>query len=762
MADNLVIVESPSKAKTISKFLGSDYEVKSSLGHIRDLPKNKISIDIEHNFEPIYQIPEDKKKIVTDLRKSAKGKKVWLASDEDREGEAIAWHLATILNLDKDQKNRIVFHEITKSAITNALSSPRKIDEYLVDAQQARRVLDRLVGYELSPVLWKKIKPGLSAGRVQSVAVRLIVDREKEINEFQDKSEYRIFGVFDHDKIVFNSELNRRLGSFKEANQYLLDIMSANYRVDKITSKLAHKSPKAPLTTSSLQQEAFQKIGYSVRQTMTIAQKLYEQGFITYMRTDSLNLSAEALNTIKSYILKNYGEKYLETKTFKNKNASAQEAHEAIRPTNINLLKVDDPSLNKLYQLIWRRTLATQMSKAQVKKSELYISISNKKEFLITKGETYVFDGFLKVYGNNPEDKILPQLKEGTEIKPIEIIAKEFFIKPSPRYTEASLVKKLEDLGIGRPSTYAPTISTIQTRGYIEKGETEQKEKTIHLITLKDNQITTTEELTTQEPDKNKLVPTPIAELTNDFLVEYFSEIINYKFTAKIESDFDQIASRKIKWQKTIQDFYKKFNEDIVKADQASRKEISKMRLIGKDPRNNEPIYARFGKFGPMIQKGDGDTEKNIKPIFAPLPKGTTINTVTIEEALKALELPRIVGQTNQKEEIKANIGRFGPYIQIDKIYVSIKGLDPHTISEDEANKIYQEHLKKLKKRIIKEFNENLKIINGPFGPYLTDGKINVKIPKNTEAKNITQKDALELLKNPPKKTFKRRKRNKK
>ncbi len=759
MADNLVIVESPAKAKTISKFLGSEYQVMSSYGHIRDLPKNKLNIDIQNNFEPNYQISDDKKKIVSQLKKESKNKKVWLASDEDREGEAIAWHLTKALGIDDNLQNRIVFHEITKSAIQNALLNPRKLDLNLVNAQQARRVLDRLVGYELSPVLWKKIKPGLSAGRVQSVAVRLIVDREREINNFKRSSSFKLSAIFTIDNLDFKAELNKKIDSYQNAKKYINDLINSTFQVKDISSKPSFRNPAAPFTTSTLQQEASKKLGYPVKYTMSIAQKLYENGYITYMRTDSTNLSNEAIENTKEYIIKNFGPKYLNLRVYKTKDLNAQEAHEAIRPTNVQLKEVPNESLNKIYQLIRNRLLASQMTRSESSKNEIDIQISNKNELFVAKGEVMTFDGFLKVYGTSPEDKLLPKLNIKQELKPILIEANENFSKPPARYTEASLVKKLEELGIGRPSTYAPTISVIQNRGYIEKKDIEGIEQSAKSIILKNNKI---EELIQEiilGNDSNKLFPNPIAELTTDFLVEYFPEVVNYEFTARVEEDFDKIANGKTQWQNIIKDFYEELKPQINKIETIPRKDISKMRLIGNDPKTNEPIYSRLGRYGPMLQKGDADDEKDIKPSFAPLPKNTTLDSVSLEQALEAFKLPRLVGKTKDNLEIKANIGRFGPYLQIDNMFVSIKEYDPKTIDLNTAVKIYEEHLKKLKKRILKEFDDNLKIINGPYGPYLTNGKKNARLSKEINPKSISKEQALDILKNSkPKPKFKRKK----
>ncbi len=762
MAKNLVIVESPAKAKTISKFLGKDYEVKSSFGHIRDLPKKGLSIDIENNFEPKYEVSIDKRKVVRELKEQAKNKEVWLASDEDREGEAIAWHLCNALKLDVSKTKRIVFHEITPEAISNAIKSPRSIDLNLVYAQQARRVLDRLVGYELSPVLWKKIKTGLSAGRVQSVAVRLIVEREREIRNFIPDSFFKITADFEAENKIFNAELNIRPKDFqKDIIDWLNNLKNSSYRVEEVKKKPSIKSPSAPFTTSTLQQEASRKLGFSVRQTMTLAQRLYENGHISYMRTDSTILSGEALEAAKKYIIDNFSKDYYSFRQYKTKNENAQEAHEAIRPTNFNNLEIDsDPQQNKLYQLIWKRTLASQMSQAKVERTEVKIAISNKPEFFISKGEIVKFEGFTKVYGNPIEDVILPDLKNGQDLRLIKIIANEGFNRGPARYSEASLVKKLEDLGIGRPSTYSPTITVIQNRGYVEKKDVEGVKKQIKIAEFDGQNILEESSQINYGSDKSKLIPTAIAELTTDFLTKYFPDIVNYDFTAQVEENFDRIANGNDEWRKVIKKFYEEFHPRIIKSEDISRKEVSKMRLIGQDPKNHEPIYARFGRFGPMIQRGESDDEDSKKPEFAPIPKNATIEGVTLEEALKALSLPRLVGTTKDKKDILANIGRFGPYIKVDDKFISIKPHDPHNITLDEALDLIAENEKKIKERNIKEFKNGIKILKGPYGPYVTDGKKNARIPKNIEPSEITESKAQEMIKNakPTKRKFKRSK----
>lgn len=757
---NLVIVESPAKAKTIEKYLGSGYTVKSSFGHIRDLPKKGLSIDKDNNFEPTYEVASDKRKVVSELRKAAKAAdEVWLATDEDREGEAIAWHLCQALKLKPSETKRIVFHEITKSAIEKAMESPRTVDEYLVDAQQARRVLDRLVGYELSPVLWKKVQTGLSAGRVQSVAVRLIVEREREIEAFRSSSQFKVTAIFKAGAEELKAELLKPLADEAAVQEFLNGLIGSSYTVHSLAAKPGTRSPSPPFTTSSLQQEAASKLGYSVKQTMTLAQRLYESGYITYMRTDSVNLSQFSLNAAKDYVTKTFGQNYHNLRTYKTKNASAQEAHEAIRPTDFNhTSQGSDNQQKKLYELIWRRALASQMASAQIERSEIRIDISGRPETFVAKGEVLSFDGYLKVYGGGKDDTILPSVKEGDKLNLDHIRALESFDRPPARYSEASLVRKLEELGIGRPSTYAPTISTVQTRNYVEKRDAEGVERKLRNFILKDGQVSseTTTELTGAE--RNKLIPTHLAEMTTDFLIKYFSPIVDYEFTARAEESFDLIAEGKAKWQATIKDFYSSFHPLVEKSADASRGETSKARALGNDPASGKPIVARYGRFGAMLQKGETESEE--KPAFAPLPEGSTLNTVTLEEALEMFTLPRTVGATAEGEPIKANIGRFGPYIQIGKLYVSIKPHDPLTITEEEARALYEEKRAKEANKYIKQFDSGISIINGPYGPYITDGKKNARIPKNQKPADLTEEQCKELLDKAParKKRFAKRK----
>jgi DNA topoisomerase-1 len=759
MSKNLVIVESPAKAKTIEKFLGKDYTVKSSFGHIRDLPKKGLNIDIENNFEPHYEVSADKRKVIAELKKAAVGAEVWLASDEDREGEAIAWHLAHALKLDPAKTKRIVFHEITKTAIEEAIKHPRTVDLHLVDAQQARRVLDRLVGYELSPVLWKKVRTGLSAGRVQSVAVRLVVEREREIRDFNAVSTFKISAEFDVEGQTLSAELASKLSSIENAHEWLTKATGAIFSVADIAQKPGTRSPGAPFTTSTLQQEAARRLGYSVRQTMTLAQRLYESGHITYMRTDSTTLSSLAISTAKDYITNKFGNEYHKLRQFKTKNESAQEAHEAIRPTEFkNTAAGDDQQQQKLYELIWQRALASQMSEAKLERTEISIAISSMKDQLLAKGEVLKFDGYLKVYGGGKDDTLLPPINKGDTLKLQALMATETFSRPPARYSEAMLVKKLEEQGIGRPSTFAPTISTIQARGYVEKGETEGTPRTIRQLMLNGSVIEASEREENTGSDKGKLIPTGIAEVTTDFLVKYFPSIVDYDFTARVEQDFDNIADGKQEWNVMIKEFYKGFHPLVESSADISRAEVAQARLIGDDPKSGLPIYARFGRYGPMLQRGDTDDEEK-KPDFAPLKAGSTIDTVTLEQALEMFQLPRLVGTTKDGKDIKANIGRFGPYVQVDKTFVSIKPLDPHTITLEEAITLYDEKLIKDAAKYINEFASGIKILNGPYGPYVTDGKKNARLAKDSEPEKLTEAEAKEILaKAPAKKRFTKRK----
>jgi len=749
MPKNLVIVESPAKAKTIGKYLGKDYEVKSSFGHIRDLPKKGLSIDIDHGFKPDYQISPDKKKVVAELRSAAKNAEVWLASDEDREGEAIAWHLTQAMKLDPAKTKRIVFHEITKPAIERAVENPRTVDLNLVDSYQARRVLDRLVGYEISPVLWRKVRPGLSAGRVQSVAVRLIVEREREIHAFESTSSFKVTAVFTVDEAELKAELPDKFPTLEEARQFLEAAKDATFTVATIDQKPGTRNPSAPYTTSTMQQAAVQRLGFSVRQTMTLAQRLYEAGCITYMRTDSTIMSGLAINAAESYIKESFGEQYHTRRQYQTKNESAQEAHEAIRPTDFRHTNLGgDVQEKKLYQLIWQRALASQMSPAQVEKTDVTIAVSNRPEQLVAKGEILKFDGFLKVYGGGKDDTILPPLSIGQTLNLTSVTALETFSRPPARYSEAALVKKMEELGIGRPSTYASIISTVQTRGYVEKTSLEGTERQLRQLTLSQGNIqeSATSEIT--GADTNKLLPTAVAEVTTDFLMKYFPNIVDYDFTADTENELDHIADGKEEWEKMIRQFYNGFHPLITEANEASRKEVSQARLVGNDPKTGQPIYARFGRYGPVLQRGEVESEE--KPDFAPLPEGEKIETVTLEQALGMFKLPRVVGTATDGQEIKANIGRFGPYIQVGKTFVSIKPHDPMKITEDEARELYAAKLEKDRNRIIASFPSGVQILNGPYGPYISDGKKNARIAKDADPKKITEKEAQDLLAKAP------------
>ncbi len=759
MPKNLVIVESPAKARTIERFLGDDYIVKSSFGHIRDLPKKGLNIDIGNGFTPKYEVSQDKRKVVSELKKLAKDNNVLLASDEDREGEAIAWHLTQALNLDPKNTKRIVFHEITKPAIEEAIKNPRTVDLHLVDAQQARRILDRLVGYELSPLLWKKVRTGLSAGRVQSVAVRLIVDREREIRDFHSKASFKVTAIFNHDGSEIPATLDTALKDYEKARSWLETAKDASYAVASLDTKPSKRSPSPPFTTSTLQQEASRRLGFSVRQTMTLAQRLYESGYITYMRTDSTTLSTLAIGSIGEFIKKTFGDNYHKSRQFKTKSQSAQEAHEAIRPTNVSNTSISgDGAEQKLYELIWKRAVASQMREASIDKTELDITISNQKERFVAKGEILVFDGFMKVYGGAKEDIILPPVKNGDKLALKDLQSREQFSRSPARYSEASLVRKLEELGIGRPSTYAPTISTIQSRGYVEKADLTGEQRKVRLLTLEDGNISVREDEETTGADRGKLIPTPIAEVTTDFLIKYFPSIVDYDFTARVEEDFDEIALGKRQWNKMIGEFYQDFHPLIEKTEDVSRHEVSQARLVGNDPTSNKPIYARFGRYGPMLQRGETTEEE--KPEFAPMPEGATIDTVSLNQALVMFKLPREIGQTADGQVISANIGRFGPYVKVGNLFVSIKGYDPHQITQEEAIALYEEKLKKEAEKNIKELKKGIKVLNGPYGPYITDGKKNARIAKDKDPTSITQQEAEEILANAPAKRrqFKRKK----
>jgi len=771
MPKNLVIVESPAKAKTIAKYLGKDFKVMSSFGHIRDLPKKDIGVDLD-SFEPTYQVPPDKQKAAAELKSAAKGATVWLASDEDREGEAIAWHVCVLLGLEPARTNRIVFHEITESAIKNAMAKPRNIDSKLVDAQQARRILDRLVGYELSPVLWKKVRSGLSAGRVQSVAVRLIVEREREIKGFKPESSYKVTAVFDANGKQVPAELSDKLANDKIAEDFLESIKSSFFKVSAIAKKPGSRSPGAPFTTSTLQQEASRRLGYSVRQTMVLAQRLYENGHITYMRTDSVNLAGVAIDAAKKYITSSYGANYAQVRQYKTKSRGAQEAHEAIRPTHIGTLSAGaDNAQTKLYELIWRRTLASQMAAAKIEKTEVEIDISGRAEKFMATGEILQFDGFLKLYGGGKDDLILPDMMQGQELKLETASALQTFSRPPARYSEAALVKKLEELGIGRPSTYAPTISTIQDRGYIEKKDLEGEARQLKEFILAAGQLSQQVQDVIVGADRAKLVPTELAEIVNDFLVKYFASVLDYDFTAKAEEEFDDIAEGKIDWRETLKRFYEHFHPLVEKSEAASRAEAMKVRQIGKDPKSGEPVVARFGRYGPVLQMGESPASRSTssgqegdkgapKPKFAPLPDGATIDEITLEQALPMFSLPKVVGKTQAGEEITANIGPYGPYIKLGKQFISLKDEDPQTITESRARELIAEHATAEAKKNVADFGQ-LKILRGPYGPYITNGKKNARIPKGTDPEKMSEVEAQKILDEAPAKKF-YRKRSKK
>jgi len=746
MAKNLLIVESPAKAKTIEGYLGKDFTVKSSYGHIRDLVKSEDAIDVANNFKQKYEVPADKKQVVSELKKLAKeADMVWLASDEDREGEAISWHLFDTLNLKDETTKRIVFHEITKPAILSAIENPRKINYNLVNAQQARRVLDRLVGFELSPVLWKKVKPSLSAGRVQSVAVRLIVDREREINKFNSEAAFKIVAIFGKGKQAFKAELAERFAKEDDAQKFLADCVDAIFNVNSLETRPTKRSPAAPFTTSTLQQEASRKLGYSVSRTMQVAQRLYESGHITYMRTDSVNLSDTALNAASQEIKSAWGDKYYNRRTYKTKSAGAQEAHEAIRPTYFNNHRIaGDSSEERLYELIWKRAIASQMSEAQFEKTTAKIGISTRKDELVANGEVMKFDGFLKVYlesndeeedtQQDGENSMLPPLTKGQLLDLQEMTATERFSRPPSRYTEASLVKKLEELGIGRPSTYAPTISTIQNRGYVVKEEREGKQRKFRVLTLKDKSIAKDERTETTGAEKGKLSPTDIGAVVNDFLVQHFNGIVDFNFTAKVEKQFDEIAQGLEEWTKMISVFYESFHKDVENTIQTADKATGE-RDLGVHPENGQKISVRIGRYGPFVQVGENasDDNKDYKPLYASLRTGQSIETISLEEALELFKLPKSVGEFEGKV-MKVAIGRFGPYISHNSAFVSLpKEIDPLDVTEEQAIELILAKRKKDAERLIKSFDEDptVKILNGRWGPYIEFGKQNVKIPKD-------------------------------
>jgi DNA topoisomerase-1 len=756
--DNLVIVESPAKAKTIEKFLGNKFLVKSSYGHIRDLVKKGLGVDIENNYKPEYVISEDKLAVVKELKKLSKeAKHVWLASDEDREGEAIAWHLQETLGLDKSKTNRIVFHEITKNAIQNAINNPRNIDINLVDAQQARRILDRLVGFEVSPILWKKVKPSLSAGRVQSVAVRLIVEREREIIGFKSESFYRVCAIFNPDlgeKFSLKAELNVKFKTLKETENFLNHCRTASFSISGIEKKPAKKSPSPPFTTSTLQQEASRKFGFSVGQTMSIAQRLYEAGKITYMRTDSTNLSSFAIEATKNAIISLYGAKYSNVRQYKTKSKGAQEAHEAIRPTELEKATISGSAQEKkLYELIWKRTIASQMSDASLEKTVVTISISDKDYKFQAIGEILLFDGFLKVYIESSDDEtddknsedLLPPLKENQKLIYNEISATERFTQHPARYSEASLVKKMEELGIGRPSTYAPTVSTIIQRGYVTKEDRPGNLRTYAKILLKKDLIKKESQQETTGNEKSKLFPSDIGMLVNDFLLEHFKNVIDYNFTANVEEQFDEIASGELEWTKMIDKFYQPFHGDVEKSKDTSRPTTSE-KVLGIDPKTGKQVSVRIARFGPVAQLGVSDEKQSTdKPVYASLKKGQLIESISLEEALKLFDLPRNIGQYENEELIVA-IGRFGPYVRFGKQFVSLgKDDDPYTVTKERAIELIEEKRLKDKEKTIKDFGD-IKVLNGRFGPYIFFENNNYKLPKNIDKESLTKEKCKEVI----------------
>jgi len=771
MSKNLVIVESPAKAKTIEGFLGKDFVVKSSYGHVRDLKKKGLSVDVENSFEPEYEISPDKKKVIDELKKLvAKSDKIWLATDEDREGEAISWHLEQVLNLDKKDVSRIVFHEITKGAISKAIENPRKLDYRLVDAQQARRVLDRLVGFELSPVLWRKVKPSLSAGRVQSVTVRLIVEREREINNFEEKFAYRVTAVFSANGKSFKAELNKRFDTIEEAREFINACNGSTFSVEDLQVKPSKKSPAAPFTTSTLQQEASRKLSFSVARTMSVAQKLYEEGKITYMRTDSLNLSDSARDGAKKQITSNYGAEFSKPRTFSTKSKGAQEAHEAIRPADMSVTSVGgDPAGQRLYDLIYKRTLASQMADAELEKTTVRIKVEGPNApatnlNFVARGEVIKFEGFLKVYleGTDDEDNekeeegLLPTMKVGDKLERKIITATQRFSNHPPRYTEASLVKKLEELGIGRPSTYAPTISTVQKRGYVVKEDREGHPREYSVIELDGNKVEEKTKTENTGAEKQKLFPTDIGIVVNDFLVEHFEKILSYDFTATVEKQFDDIAEGMLEWTDMIKSFYKPFHENVEETLEHGDRPTG--RELGKDPKSGKPVYAKIGRYGPMVQIGDAEDEE--KPKFASLRHDQSMTTINLEDALELFKLPREVGEY-EGEKVTAAIGRFGPYLRHKGSFVSLKeaeGDDPLSVEIDRAIELIEAKRKADREKIIKTFEEDetVQVLKGRWGPYLKAGKQNIKIPKDVEPESLTFADCKKLIEEAPEKKGRR------
>lgn len=762
---NLVIVESPAKAKKISGYLGNDYTVMASVGHIRSIakkaPKGQKPIDTAHNFETIYEIDPEKKSVVKELKQAVKqAETVWLASDEDREGEAIAWHLCQVLGLDPAKTNRITYHEITRPAIQEAIKHPRHIDMDLVHAQQARQILDRLVGFELSPVVWRKVPGGKSAGRVQSPAVRLLVEREREIAAFTPTETYKTTALFSHNDNEFKASLNHDFNTEQEASNFLNSLGDSTFTVANVAKATGTRKPLPPFTTSTLQQDANSRLGLSASATMTIAQRLYQSGYITYMRTDSVNLSSQALAQASEFIKSTYGENYHQVRTFRTKTAGAQEAHEAIRPTDLTKTTVPgDERTKKLYSLIRNRTLATQMADAKIDRTTATIDISEHDEKFIAKGEVVAFDGFLKVYGTS-KDELLPNLTTGDTLSAISVTARQTFSRPPSRYTEGSLVKKLEELEIGRPSTYATILTNIQSRGYAVKGDSDGVERQVIELVWQNDQLN--RRITTEKTGstKGKLVPTDAGMVVADFLNDYFNDIVDYDFTAKVEKELDEIAENKLDKVKMLRDFYDPFHAKIKDSSQIDRSAVAGQRLVGIDPHDNQPIYARLGRYGAMLQKGDSN-QPDTKITFANMPAGATVDSVTMDQALQMFSLPRTVGKTADGQEIIANIGRFGPYIKVGKLFVSIKPESPFEIAEAKARELYQAKLDAEAAKHIAQWGD-IQILNGRYGPYITDGAKNVKIPKDIEPQSITEEQAKEILAKAPTKPTRRRRTTKK
>jgi DNA topoisomerase-1 len=757
MIENLVIVESPAKAKTIEKFLGKDFRVVSSFGHIRDLAKKNLGIDVKNNFTPDYEIPKEKAKVVSELRKAASdSKNIWIASDEDREGEAIAWHLASVLKLDLTATKRIVFHEITREAISNAIETPRQIDMNLVNSQQARRILDRLVGFEISPVLWKKVQPSLSAGRVQSVAVRLIVEREREIISFSTEASFRITAVFlikpaDGEEAVIKAEATKRFPGEKEAAGFLELCDKSKYSIANISIKPGTRSPAPPFTTSTLQQEAYRKLGFSVAQTMAVAQKLYEAGRITYMRTDSTNLSNLALVKAREIIVSEFGEKYSKSRQFKTKSKGAQEAHEAIRPAYLdNPVITGNPNEKKLYELIWKRTVASQMADAEIERTSISIDMSNSEVLFQANGEVIKFDGFLKVYAESTDQEnideeryVIPPVIKGMPLTYDNVVATQKYTMPPPRFTEASLVKKLEELGIGRPSTYAPTISTIQNRGYVSREDRPGEKRQIKIITLLKGKVTSSTKTEITGKEKSKLFPQDIGMIVNDFLIENFSEIVDYHFTAEVEEQFDEIALGNLKWTIMIDKFYTPFHKTVTNTLENKERKTG-VRILGNHPETGEQITVRMGRFGPVAQIGEAGNDE--KPRFASLSKSQLLETITLDEALNLFKLPRKLGE-HDGEEMIVGIGKFGPYVRHkSKFYSLKKGVDdPYTITIERAIEIILEKNESDKMKVLKDFGD-IKVLNGRYGPYIVKDKLNFRLPKGTDSEKLTREECIEII----------------